>query len=188
MQITRFTAKATALAALLALTALAPANATSPAPRDTATIPASAADIQAPSDDQVVELADRSMRVFMTSVRDRTMQSLWNHASPRLREKYSVVQLDEAFKSFYGLTITGDPLAGKSPVFSADPTIDANSNLVVRGFYTTSPSRVSFHLVYALEGRAWKLVGINVSATPTAAPATDRSSTADARSMPHRAS
>ena len=30
---------------------------------------ASAADIQAPSDDQVVELADRAMRVFMTSVR-----------------------------------------------------------------------------------------------------------------------
>jgi hypothetical protein len=100
-----------------------------------------------------------------------------------------VAQLDEAFKSFYSLTITGDPLAGKSPIFSTDPIIDNNSNLVVDGYYTTSPSRVSFHLVYAMEGRVWKLVGINVNATPIAAPgANNRSTTADANAGRQRAS
>ncbi len=181
MQFIGITAKATALAALLAVATLVPANAGPPAPRDAGIVLASAAGIQPPSDDQVVELADRSMRIFMQSVREGSMRALWNHVSLRLREKFSVAQLDEAFKSFYSLTITGDPLAGKSPIFSTDPAIDANSDLVVEGYYTTSPSRVSFHLVYAMEGRAWKLVGINVNATPIAAPgANNRSTTADA--------
>jgi len=94
------------------------------------------------------------------------MRGLWNHISPRFREKFSVAQRDEIFKAFYGLTITGEPLAGKSPIFTAAPALDRNSNLVVDGFYATAPWRVSFHLTFAMEGRAWKLVGINVSAKP----------------------
>ena len=169
MQIVNATTKAMALAALLALANLPPANAGAPAPRDQMPILASAADIQAPSDDQVVELADRAMRVFITSVREKSMQALWNHVSRQLREQFSVAQLDEAFKSFYSVPITGEPLAGKSPIFTAGPTIDGNSNLVVDGYYATTPSRVSFHLVFAMEGRAWKVVGINVNAKPIAA-------------------
>jgi hypothetical protein len=129
------------------------------------------ADIRAPSDDQVVELADASMRAFMTSVRQKSMQALWNHISPRFRETYSVARLDEVFKDFYDLRITGDPLAGRSPIFTGDPTINEAGNLVVDGYYPTTPWRVSFHLVYAMEGRSWKLVGINVNARPPTAPA-----------------
>ncbi|MEZ0304198.1 MAG: hypothetical protein ACAH24_19405 [Hyphomicrobiaceae bacterium] len=81
-------------------------------------------DVQLPSDDQVVELADNSMRIFMTSVREKSMRGLWDHISLRFREKFSVAQLDEAFKDFYDLQITGDPLAGKSPIFTAGPAID----------------------------------------------------------------
>jgi hypothetical protein len=163
-------ATATALAALLVFTSVHPANAASTDPRDAHLVLAAATDIQAPSDDQVVELADRSMRVFMASVREKSMQGLWNHISPRFREKFSVSQLDETFKAFYGLAITGDPLAGKSPIFKGAPVIDSNSNLIVDGFYATTPWRVGFHLVYAMEGRTWKLIGINVSAKPPSAP------------------
>ena len=45
-------------------------------------------DVQLPSDDQVVELADNSMRIFMTSVREKSMRGLWDHISLRFREKY----------------------------------------------------------------------------------------------------
>ena len=180
MQIISNLTKATAFAALLALASLLPANAGAPAARDQMPILASAADIQAPSDDQVVELADRAMRVFMTSVRDKSMQSLWNHVSLQLRAKYSVAQLDDAFRAFYSLPITGDPLVGRSPIFTAGPAIDGNSNLVVEGYYTTSPSRVSFHLAFAMEGRAWKVLSINVSVKPVAA-ANSQSSAPDGR-------
>jgi len=170
---------ATALAALLALANVLPANAASPAPRDPHFVPAAATDIHAPPDDQVVELADRSMRVFMASVREKSMQGLWNHISLRFREKFSVAQLDETFKAFYGLTITGDPLAGKSPIFPGAPMIDSNSNLIVDGYYPTTPWRVGFHLVYAMEGRTWKLIGINVSAKPPPAPDGSQSAAPD---------
>jgi hypothetical protein len=184
MHIIGATTKAAALAALLALANLLPASAAAPAPRQPLLTVVSAANIQAPSDDEVVELADRSMRVFMTSVREKSMQALWNHVSPRLREKFSVAQLDEVFKGFYGLSIIGDPLAAKSPIFTAGPMIDNNSNLVVDGYYTTSPSRVSFHLVFAMEGRTWKVVGINVNANPIA-PANSQFSPPDGHGANH---
>lgn len=154
-----------AVVALFALANVHPVNATTPAPGDVPLVLASA-DIQTPSNDQVVELAERSMRIFMASVREKSMQGLWTHSSARFREKFPVPQLDKVFKNFYDLKITGDPLAGKSPIFTAGPMINEDSNLVVDGYYATTPWRVSFHLTFIMEGRSWKLVGINVSAKP----------------------
>ena len=48
--------------------------------------------------------------------------------------------------------------------------LDEGGNLVVDGYYATTPWRVSFHLTFIMEGRSWKLVGINVSAKPPPAP------------------
>ena len=103
MQIIGSMSKSTLLAALFALSSLLPANAAAPASRECAPILVSAENIQAPSEEQAVELADRAMRAFMASVRAKSMQPLWNHVSLLLREKFSVAQLDEAFKAFYGL-------------------------------------------------------------------------------------
>jgi len=169
MRIIGTATKATALAVLLALGGLLPANAGGPVSRDQRPMLVSTADVQAPSEDQVVEMADRSMRVFMTSVREKSMQALWNHVSQQLKAKYSVEQLDDAFRSFYGVAITRDPLQGKSPIFTSGPAMNGEGNLVVDGYYTTTPSRISFHLVFTMEGRAWKVVGINVNAKPVTA-------------------
>ena len=98
------------------------------------------------------------------------MQSFWDHVSPRFQKAYSVDQLDEAYKGLFRLSITGDPLAGKSPIFTKAPSIDANGNLVVDGFYTTAPSRISFHITYGLEGRAWKVLGLHVNIVPIGNP------------------
>jgi len=83
---------------LLALTSMAAAA--EPTQSSRSIIVASATQIQAPPDDQVVELADRAMRIFMTSVREKSMRALWNHISLRFRDKFSVAQLDEIFKAF----------------------------------------------------------------------------------------
>jgi hypothetical protein len=170
MQIITRATRATALATLLVFAVLPQARAEPLASPGQPLLLVSAGRVQAPSDDEVVALVDRSMRVFMSSVREKSMRSLWNHISSRFRDKYSVAQLDEVFKDFYGLAITGDPLAEKSPIFTAGPAMDRDGNLVVDGYYATSPLRVRFHLTFAMEGRAWKLVGINVSAKPIEAP------------------
>jgi len=174
---------ATALA-VMALFALANAQQVNATTHDRGGLPLvlTSTDIRTPSNDQVVELAERAMRVFMTSVREKSMQGLWTHSSARFREKFSVAQLDKVFKDFYDLKITGDPLAGKSPVFTAGPMINEDNNLVVEGYYATTPWRVSFHLTFIMEGRSWKLVGINVGAKPPPAP--DLSSPPEASGEP----
>jgi hypothetical protein len=146
-----------------------PVNATTPAAGDVPLVLASA-DIRTPSNDEAVDLTERSMRIFIASVREKTMQGLWTHSSARFRETFSVAQLDKVFKNFYDLTITGDPLAGKSPIFTGGPMINEDGNLVVDGYYATTPWRVGFHLTFIMEGRNWKLAGINVSAKPPPAP------------------
>jgi hypothetical protein len=175
MTMFRVVTKAMTLATLLAVASVLPANAGST--RDI--VPVSAA-VQAPSDDQIVELAHSSMRTFMQSVREKSMTAFWNHISPRFRENYSVAQLDEGFKEFYNLPITGDPLAGKSPIFTEEPKVDGNSVLIVRGFYATTPSRVIFQLVYGMEGRAWKLIGIQVNVKPISTARSEQSADAGA--------
>jgi len=160
--------KSATVIAVLALLALANVRAVTAATSTPGELPVvlASADIRAPSDDLVVDLAERSMRTFMASVREKSMHGLWLHSSARFRETFSVAQLDKVFKSFYGLVITGDPLSGRSPIFTIGPMINEDSNLVVDGYYATSPWRVSFHLTYVMEGRTWKLIGINVSAKP----------------------
>ena len=122
-----------------------------------------------PSNDQAVELAERSMRIFMASVREKSMQGLWTHSSARFREKFSVAQLDKVFKGFYDLKITGDPLAGKSPIFTAGPMINGTtiwSSRLLRDH--TLARQLPSHLH---DGRSQlELVGINVSAKPPPAP------------------
>jgi len=168
MQIIATATKATAVAALLALAGLLPANAGGPISRERPIL-VSTVDVQAPSNDQVVDLADRTMRVFMQSVREKSMQALWNYVSQPLQAQYSVAQLDDAFRSFYSASIATDQLKERKPIVTAGPTLDGNGHLIVGGYYTTAPSRISFHLEFTLEGQVWKVVGINVGAKPTTA-------------------
>ena len=100
----------------------------------------------------------------MTSTRERSMQSFWDHVSLQLQREFSVARLDEGFKSFFNIT-KGDPLAGKSPIFSTKPSIDAHGRLVVEGFYPTRPARMEFRLIYIAEGLTWKVAAINVNLT-----------------------
>jgi hypothetical protein len=128
--------------------------------------------LQRPTDAEVVALADKSFRLFMTSVREKSMHTFWKHISLQFQKKYSTSDLDTAFKDFYEVPITGDPLAGRSPIFMVPPNIDENDYLVVKGFYATRPSRLSFHLTYVKEGFSWKVIGINASVDPITPPAT----------------
>lgn len=128
--------------------------------------------LQRPTDAEVVALADKSFRLFMTSVREKSMHTFWKHISLQFQKKYSTSDLDTAFKDFYEVPITGDPLAGRSPIFMVPPNIDENDYLVVKGFYATRPSRLSFHLTFVKEGFSWKVIGINASVDPITPPAT----------------
>jgi hypothetical protein len=147
----------TLLIALLSIGGVSASTITKASPDQTAPsfVRTPAHEFPNPTDTEVVALADHSIRAFMTSVRGKSMQTFWKHVSLQLQRKYSVAKLDAAFKEFYGLPISGNPLAGLSPIFKSRPVIDENRKLVVEGYYTTRPSQLNFRLVYkrGLAGR-----------------------------------
>ena len=92
---------ATALA-VMALFALANAQQVNATTHDRGGLPLvlTSTDIRTPSNDQVVELAERAMRVFMTSVREKSMQGLWTHSSARFREKFRLLNSIKCSRTF----------------------------------------------------------------------------------------
>jgi hypothetical protein len=152
-------------AAAIALTLIGLSAAVAGAgPADRLFVSIHAGETKLPSDSQVVALVDESMRIFMMSTRERSMQSFWDHVSLQLQKEFSVARLDEGFKSFFNIT-KGDPLAGKSPIFTTKPSINGHGMLVVDGFYLTTPSRMAFRLIYIAEGLTWKVAAIDVKLT-----------------------
>lgn len=89
------------------------------------------------------------------------------------RERFSSDTLKQAFKSFAGHHI--DALAGMPIVSISEPRIDTNGILLLRGYFDTTPSRLSYELDFAVSEGEWKLIAIDVKvrSTATSASATD---------------
>ena len=71
--------------------------------------------------------------------------------------------LDEAFKAFFAVPITGRPLEGLTPIFTAPAKFNSASTFFVEGFYPTQPQQVFFKLTYIRDGASWKWISINVN-------------------------
>jgi hypothetical protein len=89
------------------------------------------------------------------------------------RERFSADTLKQAFASFAGHHI--DAIAGMAIVATSPPGIDANGALHLRGYFDTTPSRLSYELDYAASEGEWKLIAIDVKvrSQSTNASATD---------------
>ncbi|MEZ5922788.1 MAG: hypothetical protein R3D57_00215 [Hyphomicrobiaceae bacterium] len=123
-----------------------------------------------------IELADTTMRVFLEGVRQKDFRVLGQVASLNFRKSYTPAQVNDAFKQFFAVTVTGDPLAGKSPIFVASPLINTAGALEVQGFYELPDGLLMFQLVHVREGTGWKLDGINVRSEPYTPPAANPAS------------
>lgn len=124
--------------------------------------PPAAADLETVA----VELADTAMRTFVEGIRQKDFRVLGSIASLNFRKSYSPEQVNEAFKQFFTVTITGDPLAGKSPIFLKAPAIGRDRRLEIEGLYELADGLLLFQLAYVREGTGWKLDGLNVRSKP----------------------
>ncbi len=125
-----------------------------------------------------VELADTVMRTFIEGIRQKDFRVLGSVASLNFRKSTPPEQVNEAFKAFFAVEITGDPLAGRSPVFLAAPAIGKDGRLAIQGMYELPDGLLLFQLAYVREGTGWKLDGLNVKSkpynAPSAKPATEK--------------
>ena len=134
----------------------------------------------APADFEAIsiELTDTAMRTFIEGIRQKDFRVLGSIASLNFRKSYTPEQVNEAFKAFFAVEITGDPLAGKSPVFLKAPAIGQDKRLSIQGMYELADGLLLFQLAYVREGTGWKLDGLNVKSqpynAPSAKPATEK--------------
>jgi hypothetical protein len=77
------------------------------------------------------------------------------------RERFSADTLKQAFKTFAGKHI--DVIAAQRIVSTSEPTINADGALMLRGYFDTTPSRLSYALDYAVSEGEWKLIRIDVN-------------------------
>ncbi len=98
---------------------------------------------------------------------------LYAKMAKRFRERFTAETLKEAFKSFAGHHI--DAIAGMAIVPASNPEIDDNGALHLRGYFDTTPSRLSYELDYTVSEGEWKLIAIDVKvrSVSTNASATD---------------
>lgn len=87
------------------------------------------------------------------------------------RDRFSAETLQRAFRSFVGHHI--DVIAGMPIVATSEPSIDDNGALHLRGYFDTTPSRLSYELDYAVSEGEWKLIAIDVKVRSTGASAAE---------------
>jgi len=77
------------------------------------------------------------------------------------RDRFTVDTLKQAFKSFVGHHI--DAIAAIPIVSSSKPEINSRGELMLRGYFDTTPSRLSYQLDFAVSEGEWKPVMIDVT-------------------------
>ncbi len=86
--------------------------------------------------------------------------------SKPFRDQFSPEKLKEAFQTFSRQNIDFDIIAAMRPALTEDPRIDDRGALLVRGYFDTSPNRVTFALDFIQSDGDWKLINIHVKFKP----------------------
>ena len=120
-----------------------------------------------PPDDELKALASDTLLAFNKAVEQKSFAKFYEERfSPRFREQISLEKFTTLFQTFIDKGYDISNVAKSDPVFETPPAIDSDGLLVMKGQYPTKPNKVTFKLSYVNESSAWKLMGINVQATP----------------------
>lgn len=108
---------------------------------------------------------------FLAGLKAKTMTRLHNDASARLRQSVSVAEMDRSFAKMIGsVTVTGNPLIGRKPVFASATLERQDGPLWLKGYYDLGKSRMAFEFAYVREASRWKLAAIRAEFRNVAGP------------------
>jgi len=82
------------------------------------------------------------------------------------RDKITAERLKAAFTGFSSKKIDIALIAAMPPVEAGEPKIDEHGALVLRGYFNTKPSRISYELYFLPSEGEWKLAQIDVKVKP----------------------
>jgi len=86
--------------------------------------------------------------------------------SEPFRKQFSPDRLKATFKEFSDKNVDIDIVTAMVPAYDQPPYIDPDGKLVLRGYFPTEPSRVSFEMDFVSGEGEWKLIRINVKVGP----------------------
>jgi hypothetical protein len=86
--------------------------------------------------------------------------------SEPFRKQYTPDRLKATFKEFNEKNVDIDIVTAMTPTYEQPPYVDSEGKLIVRGFFPTEPSRVSFEMDFVSAEGDWKLIRINVKVSP----------------------
>jgi hypothetical protein len=86
--------------------------------------------------------------------------------SKPFRTEHSPDKLKQSFKTFADQGIDYDIIAAHKPVASEDPKVDDRGALILRGYFDTRPTRVSYDLAFIPSDGEWKPLKLNVKVNP----------------------
>jgi hypothetical protein len=120
-----------------------------------------------PKDKELKTLVFDSLSAFNKAVQEKNFtQFHQEQLSPEFQKQVPLEKFTAAFQAFIDKGYDISNIAKSEPVFDVPPAIDSDGLLVLKGHYPTQPNRVTFDLTYIYKSPAWKLLGLNVKATP----------------------
>ena len=82
------------------------------------------------------------------------------------RDQITPEKLKQSFKSFADQHVDFDLIAAKPIVPTSEAKINSSGVLMLRGYFDTTPSRVTYELDFLRSEGEWKLISINVKVRP----------------------
>lgn len=119
-------------------------------------------------DQEAKALVLNSLLAFNNAVQRKSFAQFYKERlAPQFQQQFPLEKFTAIFQAFIdkGYDISG--IAKSEPIFDAPPTTDSDGLLVLKGHYPTRPNKVTFKLKYLHESSVWKIMGINVQATPS---------------------
>ena len=151
----------------LANTATPTATATpSPSPSPTKAITKSdPSKNQVPGEDEMQEIVKKTLLDFNDSLQSEDFTSFYGTIAKYWQKQTSPEKMKGSFQSFIDGNADLGPIRSMTAKFTRGPEITKSlgmKTLEVEGEYPTTPITSTFDLKYIVEGKEWKLVGINV--------------------------
>jgi hypothetical protein len=120
---------------------------------------------QVPGDDEMQEIVKKTLLDFNDSLQSEDFTSFYNSISKYWQKQTSPEKLKASFQRFIDKNADLSPIRSMTAKFTRGPEITKSlgmKTLEVEGEYPTTPITSTFDLKYIVEGKEWKLVGINV--------------------------
>ncbi|WP_020696899.1 hypothetical protein [Reyranella massiliensis] len=87
-------------------------------------------------------------------------------AAKPFRDQFTPEQLKATFNEFNKKSIDFDIIAAMTPIYAPKAAVDGDGKLIVKGYFPTEPSRLTFELEFIPSDAQWKMIRIYVKTEP----------------------